>query len=852
MRATNALIEEMNRVNRVLLSCKRRTASFNVEVERFNAVREKLLLASKAKPKAQPTKPPATGLLAMKLPPTLMRVHTYDARGTVLGLKASASSSGPNHAADNAAQVRGTWCPNSKTSSSDWLEVEFPPTEATKIVVYESAYPGAITKVVVQGQVVWEGPPLHFGRKSKACVVNLETRQLVSRVRIYVNPSVSNAYPQIGSIVLVGRKSDREPSSDPVTSVRIVHEEVRQPDTGLWGNHGRNSYQVTLGEAYARITPSVLAALEKKVSAGDLPGARFYLWGLWTQTRYDRADVRRDKKLSAREKEDAIRGINARFQQARSLVFGSTPPMETGDDALILASQIDSLQGSLNLGDLTTVRRVLVHVRYQLERGVQLSPETMNKADASYAALQAKEQALYAAGFTASLLPLIQRGAPGDSQKWGLTEGFLAAVEKIYTLKKFGDRNDGSGLTKTHALCFELMLATNYAREKLQEFARSAPDPEWVEAVFVANPQLSFGRFVESARAGVFGSEILSSQDLPGWLIQAHLRDAEAYLSRAEAKFMNNDRTRAQSDIAGARAAMDLAKQLGASQAELARCQASIKDTIASAGSGKLVRAQAILTKAKKRLESTHYGNDIPSVQTQLKSAEAWIAKAAAEGVPAGALAKAKTQLAESETWVRAAYGRLAKVELDKAKAFLDEAKGKLTTGETAFQAETPLKKAEQDLNDAKELASEAGGQGAALQARVTAGLGSVKDLRGQVVANQRMPQDIYEGAQGASWRRSLRSLAASDRGWKILALRITSKDWVNKTSTYTMATYKETRWHRRIWATVAIPDPDHPDRVKLVALAFQLHKMTDGSYRRLELYSEGWPYFMLQKNLPK
>ena len=104
--------------------------------------------------------------MATPITPTLRRVPRCDTRGAISGRSASASSSHDRDGTPNNVlkDNRRAWVPKSKTSPSDWLEVEFPPTEATKVVVLESDFPGAITKVVVQGQTVWEGPCRNYGR----------------------------------------------------------------------------------------------------------------------------------------------------------------------------------------------------------------------------------------------------------------------------------------------------------------------------------------------------------------------------------------------------------------------------------------------------------------------------------------------------------------------------------------------------------------------------------------------------------------------------------------------------------------------------------------------------------------
>jgi hypothetical protein len=51
---------------------------------------------------------------------------------------------------------KGAWAPKSETSPSDALEVTFPPTEATHVLIYETYRAGAIRKVLVDGEPAFE------------------------------------------------------------------------------------------------------------------------------------------------------------------------------------------------------------------------------------------------------------------------------------------------------------------------------------------------------------------------------------------------------------------------------------------------------------------------------------------------------------------------------------------------------------------------------------------------------------------------------------------------------------------------------------------------------------------------
>ena len=74
--------------------------------------------------------------------------------------------------------------------------------------------------------------------------------------------------------------------------------------------------------------------------------------------------------------------------------------------------------------------------------------------------------------------------------------------------------------------------------------------------------------------------------------------------------------------------------------------------------------------------------------------------------------------------------------------------------------------------------------------------------------------------------------------------------DWVKKTRVDTYPTYKTTVWRKEVYAEIATPRPDDPKLIDLIMLGFRLHKMTDNSYRQLELFFVGTAVPMLKANL--
>jgi hypothetical protein len=771
----------------------------------------------------------------------------------VFGIKATASSSyGRGYMPEDAlgkpnifpryGDQKGAWTCKSKTSKSDWLEVEFPPTMATHLIVYETERAGAITKVVVQGRVVFQGKALgkrFGGREGQAFIVTFATSQVVSRVRIFVDASAVGGWPEIDSMALVGTPSEKAAPVGDVASVRIIHPPVRGRDWGV----GKKE----LARAYQEITPSILAALNAKLSAGDTKGARFYLWGLWTQTKLDRYDAQ--ERLGKQGSLKAIQAIDARFQQARDLIFGSTPPLETGDDAVVLETLIGLIPSALNADDLTTAKRILGHARARIAAGVKVSPEFLKKANAAVGAFNTKEQKLTKAFNELGIG--VMNASPTNPKLWSLRDGFT----RLHSDQK-GLNAGGRSYDRVNDACRDIYRAVNKSRAALHAFVLSSGDPEWVDAFLLKNPKMPSRRFVDACRAAVYGPALLESWNFPDLVIQYHFAKADSNIVAAEGRFQSNNSSAAKANLARARTSIDAALELGADAADVEQRRAAIKEALASAGSGKLKRVERILADVKKKLGKARRAHDIAWPEKILGTADGWIAKAVAEGITLEAVNKTKSQVAAAKLWIPATYARLAQVSLASAGRYVGVAKEKLK-GQDAFTALSPLKSAERDLEEAKQLAAMAGVQQATLRAQVSGYLSAVEDLRGQSLTAQRMYKDIYTGSGGSSWRGTFKSLAKRERGWDILRLTLVRKDWVNKSSTWEYegggsTRIRETRWYRKLYAMVAIPDPENKKQVQLILVGFQLHKMTDGSYRRLKIFHDGTPILMLRENLSK
>lgn len=99
---------------------------------------------------------------------------------------------------------RGAWACKDKRSRSDWLEVEFPATEATTVLIYETCDPGAVSRVLVDGQEVYASSekPGKFNR-SQVLWIRLAPARSVTRVRVEVDASRVPGWPQIDAVALV-------------------------------------------------------------------------------------------------------------------------------------------------------------------------------------------------------------------------------------------------------------------------------------------------------------------------------------------------------------------------------------------------------------------------------------------------------------------------------------------------------------------------------------------------------------------------------------------------------------------------------------------------------------------------
>jgi hypothetical protein len=100
--------------------------------------------------------------------------------------------------------TKRSWTVKNKRSKSDWIELTFPSTKASALIVFETWKPGAITKITVDGEVVFEdaGKPKRY-REAQGLWVELGATKTVQKVKVEVSAARVGYYPEIDAVALV-------------------------------------------------------------------------------------------------------------------------------------------------------------------------------------------------------------------------------------------------------------------------------------------------------------------------------------------------------------------------------------------------------------------------------------------------------------------------------------------------------------------------------------------------------------------------------------------------------------------------------------------------------------------------
>lgn len=115
------------------------------------------------------------------------------------------------------ADTRGAWAPKDQNGKSEWLEVSFPPTEATTIYVFETYAPGAIRKVTDgAGTVLYETserPPAYD--EAQALRIVLAQPTAISQLRISIDGSLVRGWAEIDAVGLGTEAVTPKPAPTP-------------------------------------------------------------------------------------------------------------------------------------------------------------------------------------------------------------------------------------------------------------------------------------------------------------------------------------------------------------------------------------------------------------------------------------------------------------------------------------------------------------------------------------------------------------------------------------------------------------------------------------------------------------